>query len=142
MLGLFEYETNGLGEHTYNKFVTQGAKKYCYERDEKDKDTGEIVKNKISITVAGVPKAGYKCLKSIEDFKDNLYFPYSVTGKQSVVYIDEQESVELTDYLGIKNKITDKSGCCIIPCSYTLNESDEYRSLLIDNSSKRARFKV
>ena len=142
MLGLFEYETNGLGEHTYNKFVTQGAKKYCYERDEKDKDTGEIVKNKISITVAGVPKAGYKCLKSIEDFKDNLYFPYSVTGKQSVVYIDEQESVELTDYLGIKNKITDKSGCCIIPCSYTLNKSDEYRSLLIDNSSKRARFKV
>ena len=142
MLGLFEYETNGLNDHTYNRFVTQGAKKYAYERDEKDKKTNEIIKDKISITVAGVPKAGSKCLKNIEDFKDNLYFPSSITGKQTVFYIDEQKPIVLEDYLGIKYEVKDTSGCCILPCSYTLSKSDDYRSLLIDNSSKRARYKI
>lgn len=141
MLGLFEYETNGLNPNTYKKFVTQGAKKYCFMRDEKDKETGDIIKDKISITVAGVPKAGAKCINKIEDFKDNLYFPYSITHKQSVVYIDNQESIELRDYLGIKKRITDMGGCCILPTSYTLNKSNDYRNLLIDNSSKRARYK-
>ena len=141
MLGLFEYETNGLNPNTYKKFCTQGAKKYCYVRDEKDKDTGNIIKDKISITVAGVPKAGAKCINKIEEFKDNLYFSYSITHKQSVVYIDNQESIELIDYLGIKKRINDRGGCCILPTSYTLNKSNDYRNLLIDNSSKRARFK-
>ena len=141
LLGVFEFETNGLNEHTYNRFITQGAKKYCFERDEKDKKTKEIIKNKISITVAGVPKSGSKCIKNIEDFNDGLYFPYSITNKQSVVYIDDQEEVELTDYLGNTMTIKDKSGCCLIPCSYTLSKSNDYRNLLTDNSSERARYK-
>lgn len=141
MLGIYEYETNGLGEHTYKEFITQGAKKYCFIRDEKDKETGEIIKDKISITVAGVPKSGSKCIKNIEDFNDGLYFPYSVTNKESIVYIDEQEEIELEDYQGNKEIIKDKSGCCLLPTSYTLNKSNDYRNLLIDNSSERARYK-
>ena len=140
LLGLFEYETNNLNKHTYNKFITQGAKKYCYQRDEKEKD-GKIIKNKISITVAGVPKGGSKCIKNIEDFNDGLYFPSSITKKQSIVYIDKQEEIELTDYFGITMTIKDKSGCCLIPCSYTLSKSNDYRNLLTDNSSERARYK-
>ena len=91
--------------------------------------------------MAGVPKGGSKCIKNIEDFNDGLYFPSSITKKQSIVYIDDQEEVELTDYLGITMTIKDKSGCCLIPCSYTLSKSNDYRNLLTDNSSERARYK-
>ena len=49
LLGLFEYETTSKEDksHTYQEFITQGAKKYAY----KDMDGG------IHITVAGVPKS-------------------------------------------------------------------------------------
>lgn len=133
MLGLFEYEEVEKGNpHTYDKFCTQGAKKYCY-----------VVNDKIHITVAGVPKKkGSKCLTKIEDFNDGLYFPYSITNKQNVVYIDHQEKIELVDYLGNKMLIEDKGGCCLIPASYTLSKSNDYRMLLTDNHSKRAVYKV
>lgn len=140
MLGLFELEGNGLNPTTYTRFVTQGAKKYCFERLEKDKETKEI-KNKISITVSGVPKRGAKVLTCLDDFKDNLYFPYSVTNKQSVVYNDVQEPIELTDYQGNTVLITDKSACCLLPSSYTLGRSEDYQHLLINNSSERARYR-
>ena len=141
MLGLFEYEGNGLNKTTYKKFITQGAKKYAYVRDEKDKNTKEIIKDKISITVAGVPKNGSKCLKKIEDFKDDLVFDYETTHKQMVMYNDHQIEVELTDYQGNKEIVKDKSGCCILPTTYVLGKSYDYVALLTDNSSKRARYK-
>lgn len=52
MLGLFE-----LDEH-YDKFITQGAKKYAYEID-----------GKIGITVAGVPKSRCKCFEKVRRFQ-------------------------------------------------------------------------
>ena len=140
MLGVFDYETNGINNNTYKRFITQGAKKYAYERDEKDKKTKEIIKNKISITVAGVPKCGAAALKRLEDFKDNLYFPYEITHKMSIVYNDNQNPIELTDYLGNTYLVTDKSSACILPTSYVLGKSQDYQNLLIDNSSERARF--
>ena len=140
MLGLFEYETNGLNEYTYNKFKTMGAKKYCYERFEfKDKEKKEI-EEKISITVAGVPKNGYKCIKTMEDFKDNLYFPSSITNKKAAIYNDYQDEYLLVDYQGNEERITDKSTMLLIPASYTLGKSQDYQTLLTDNSSERARF--
>lgn len=141
MLGLFEYETNGLNKHTYNRFITQGAKKYAYERDEKDKETKEIIVNKISITVAGVPKRGYKCLKKLEDFKDDLIFDYETTHKQMIAYNDNQLEVLLEDYQGNIERVKDKSGACILPTTYVLSKSNDYAALLSDNSSKKARFK-
>lgn len=141
MLGLFEFETNGIGEHTYKKFCTQGAKKYCYVRDEKDKTSKDIIKDKLSITVAGIPKKlGCKCLNSIEEFKDGLYFSSKITNKQSAVYIDDLQIKELTDYQGNVEKVVMKSAVCLIPTSYTLGKSHDYQQLLTDNSSKRARF--
>lgn len=140
MLGLFEYETNGLNTNTYKKFITQGAKKYCYVRDEKDKD-GSIIKDKISITVAGVPKDGAKCLKRIEDFKDDLVFDYETTHKNMVMYNDNQKPLILEDYQGNKVEVTEKSGACILPTTYVLGKSNDYATLLTNNSSKRARYK-
>ena len=51
MLGVFESETKEGHNYTYDRFITQGAKKYAYELD-----------NKIKITVAGVPKKGASAL--------------------------------------------------------------------------------
>ena len=64
MMGLFEKECN------YEKFITQGAKKYAY-----------VIDGKIHITVAGVPKSGATSLKDLSEFKDGLVFKYRDTNK-------------------------------------------------------------
>lgn len=124
MLGLFEYEGN------YQEFITQGAKKYAVKED------GEI-----KITVAGVPKSGAKALKDLKNFKDGFIFRYKDTNKNLLFYVDNQEEHILKDYNGIEYKITDKSGCCILPNSYTLGKALDYCHLLSDDSSKRSIYK-
>ena len=124
MMGLFEKECN------YEKFITQGAKKYAY-----------IIDGKIHITVAGVPKSGAKALKTLDDFRDDFVFSYKDTNKNLVMYTEEQSPVEVIDYLGLKYLITDRSGCCILPNTYKLSKSLDYTNLISDESSKRARFK-
>lgn len=124
MMGLFEKECN------YQKFITQGAKKYAYEID-----------GKIHITVAGVPKSGAKALKSLDDFRDDFVFSYNDTNKNLVLYTEEQSPIEVEDYLGLKYLVIDRSGCCILPNTYKLSKSLDYANLVSDDSSKRARFK-
>lgn len=114
----------------YSQFITQGAKKYAYI-DKKD--------YKIHITVSGVPKkTGAKCLKKLEDFKDNFVFEYKYTNKLQLTYNDEMQPFELKDYKGIKYITKDIHGCCLLPCQYTLNKSEEYANLLNEESSARA----
>lgn len=136
MLGLFECETEN-GEFTYLKFVTQGAKKYAYVSLDKNKETG-VLEEKIHITVAGVPKSGAKCLKNLDDFKDNLVFDYKTCKKNLHVYIEEQEPILLSDFEGVEYQISDKTGVAILPNEYTLSKSDEYSELISDISSKRS----
>ena len=130
MLGLFESETKSGHKHTYDEFITQGAKKYAYKLD-----------NKIKITVAGVPKKASVMLKNLSEFKDNLVFNYESTGKHILFYTENQQKFEFTDYLGFKSIVNDKSGCCLLPTTYELSKSLDYVNLIDDNSSKRARFK-
>ena len=122
-LGIFEYEG------TYNKFITQGAKKYAYEID-----------NKINITVSGVPKKASKSLNSLDEFKDDYIFKYEDTNKNLASYIDEQKPTTILDYQGNVKRINDKSGIVLLPVNYTLKKSLEYVTLINENSSKRARF--
>ena len=132
LLGVFECETKGDDPFTYKRFITQGAKKYAIED----------FKGNIKITVAGVPKKkGAKCLNKIEDFRDDLLFKSSITGKQTLIYLDEQVENELIDYQGNKYINTDKTGCCLIPCSYVLGKAIDYANLISDESSKRAIYK-
>lgn len=130
LLGVFECETDKGRQFTYDKFITQGAKKYAVEKD-----------GKIEITVSGVPKCGAAALKNIDDFRDDLLFDYSVTNKHMIMYNDEQKPVELIDYNGLKYKVEDKTGACLLPTTYVLGKSYDYANLLIDNSSQRAKFK-
>lgn len=132
LLGVFDCETKKGDKFTYKKFITQGAKKYATE----DYD------GNINITVAGVPKEkGAKALKKIEDFKDNFEFKSSVTEKQTLIYLDEQEESDIIDCEGNIYHNTDRTGCAMIPCSYILGKALDYADLISDESSKRAIFK-
>lgn len=131
LLGVFECETGKGRTVTYDKFITQGAKKYAYEID------GEI-----HVTVSGVPKAGgAKCLKSLDEFRDDFVFDFKHTNKLTLYYNDNQEEVSITDYLGNTYTVTDKSGVCMIPTTYKLGKALEYADLINDLSSKRAKFR-
>lgn len=130
LLGIFECETGAGRQYTYDRFITQGAKKYCVEID-----------GQIEITVSGVPKSGNKCLNRIEDFRDDLVFDYKYTNKQTIMYNDNQSPVDIVDYLGVKYKVDDKSGCCLLPTTYKLGKSLDYANLLTDNSTNRSKFK-
>lgn len=133
MMGIFEYEVDKKKQdktHSYDEFITQGAKKYAYKIDDK-----------IHITLAGVPKKGANALKKLDDFRDNFIFRYEDTEKNLLMYVDNQESIEVEDYLGLRYNITDKSGCCILPNTYELSKSLDYVSLISDDSSRRAKYK-
>lgn len=125
-LGLFEEDAK------YDKFITQGAKKYAYI-DSEDKE--------IHITVSGVPKTGAVGLKKLEDFKDDFIFEFKHTNKNMVCYNDEMNEFLLTDYNGKKQIVNDKYGCCLLPTSYTLGKSNEYRDLIEHASSIHAIYK-
>lgn len=124
LIGIFE------SDGFYEEFITQGAKKYAYKED-----------GQIHITVSGVPKKASKSLPNLDMFRDDYIFRHSDSGKNMLQYNDNQVEVEITDYLGNKYKVSDKSGCCILPDSYTLGKSIEYADLISDNSSKRAIYK-
>lgn len=131
LLGVFECETKKGNKFTYDEFITQGAKKYATK-----------TKDEIKITVAGVPKEkGAKALNDLEDFRDDFIFKSSVTNKQTLIYLDNQEENVIIDYEGNSYLNKDKTGCCLIPCSYVLGKALDYADLISDESSKRAIFK-
>lgn len=140
MLGVFEHEGKKYNKYTYQEFVTQGAKKYAYKERELDEETN-MYKDKIHITVAGVPKKAKVSLKKLSDFKDGFIFKYADTNKNTLFYVDNMQPFNLKDYLGEEYLVTDKSGICMIPTTYTLGKALEYANLLSDDSSKRAIYK-
>lgn len=126
-LGLFENETEKGRQFTYDEFITQGAKKYAYKIDDK-----------IHITVSGVPKSGAKALKSLEEFTDNFIFKFEDTGKNIILYNDNQLDYNFRDYQGNFYRACYQYGSCILPTTYELGKSQDYQNLLSDESSKRA----
>ena len=141
VLGVFDNDGH------YDEFVTQGAKKYAYRQYENiygfKKDYCFRKEHNLHITVAGVPKSGVKALKNdIRNFKDNLIFDFKDTNKNILIYADNQISVELTDYQGNTEMVKDKSGCCLLPTTYILGKAIEYASLVEDDTTKRAKYKL
>lgn len=132
LLGLFEKESFGNHLYTYKEFITQGAKKYAYKTFD----------NKIHITVSGVPKTGAKALKGdLNNFKDNLVFNYEDTGKNLLIYNDFQSNNIITDYQGNTEQRSDLTGSCIVPTTYILAKSTDFRIALDEMSSKRSIYK-
>jgi hypothetical protein len=144
ILGIFD------NDGKYEEFITQGAKKYAYtkwiskDKIKSDSNVQEIKGDKakvLEITVAGVPKSGALGLKNLSDFKDSFVFEYKYTNKNLLMYCENQEEEIIKDYQGNEYNVTDKSGCCIVPNTYTLGKSLDYADLISDNSSKRAKYK-
>lgn len=105
----------------YTEFRTVGAKRYTCRRPD----------GSIKITVAGVPKSGYKCLNdNIDNFTDGLIFSGSVTGKKTHTYFYVDEI-----YTDDKGNITGDS-IDLSECDYLLQSEKmlAWEDLIYDKS--------
>lgn len=121
--GAFAYDKNGnihyMGVYEldgiYDRFITMGAKKYAYEKD-----------NDIHITVSGVSKKeGAKELKTLENFVDG--FTFSNAGGLESVYNDILEPYTIARD-GRTLEIT--SNVVLRPSTYTLGRTAEYKRII------------
>lgn len=129
-LGTWEYEGK------CNTFITHGAKKYAYTKDVKDKKTGELIKDKLHVTVAGLNKEGaswyLQQLKGIGSFTRGRVFParykgHKVSGRTVSVYNDVGHAYT-ESYDGVE--FTSASNIAIYDTTYTLGITEDYDKLL------------
>ena len=88
----------------YQEFV--GLHSKCYAVRKTD--------GSLKITVAGVPKTGAACLKSLEDFKDGFVFPGEKTGKLTHYYMYRD------DVFIDENGIEHGNSIDLAPCDYEI----------------------
>jgi hypothetical protein len=98
---------------------TLGAKRYCVEED------GEL-----HMTVAGLPKKSVSKLKSLDDFNNNTFWNVKESGKKCSYYNDNQSECVWIDEDGKAYNSSDKYGIAIIPTSFNMSMSDEFRMLI------------
>lgn len=117
-IGVFDYEG------TYKKFVTLGAKRYCYEDDDG-----------LHITVAGVnKKTGVAALDGkIENFNEHLEFDYFQSGKKIVNYNDNQSPVTWNKGAYDEYASSDKFGITLQPTTYGMNSAADYLETILAN---------
>ena len=112
-------------EKDYKFFKTLGAKKYAYI-DSKDK---------LNITIAGVPKKiGAKLLGNIDNFKEGFIFSVSDSAdnelrqawKKQLTYNDDMNLTYTID----GHKLNIKSNVAILRTTYELDLTDDYKSII------------
>ena len=128
LIGIWDFEG------TYTLFKTLGAKRYLYQDGDK-----------IRLTVAGLSKqngvnymlekSNNEPLKVFNMFNDNLFIPKDKTGKMTHTYIDNPQTLLVTDYTGSTVEVTSLSGVYLEPCEFTLSISQQYKTFL-SNLSK------
>lgn len=140
MIGVWDWETE---KDQYKRFKSLGAKRYMYEDS-----------NGLHITIAGVSKklgADYLSQGWYYDrmtkeehnspfdrfvgcscYNDNgLEIPGEYSGKLVHAYIDDEFSVELTDYNGDTAVVNELSAVNLSQSSYKLSLSDDYINFLL-----------
>lgn len=123
IIGVWDYE--GL----YSRFKTLGAKRYLVEEDDQ-----------LELTVAGLSKRnGLEYMLEVSEgdhtkvfdlFNDDLYIPAEKTGKMTHTYIDHDQTLTVTDYLGKTVELTTLSGVHLGNADFTLNIAKEYGRFL------------
>ena len=109
-------------EKTYDRFITQGAKRYAYQYDDKV----------IHCTVSGVPKNNSVALKDLKDFKDGFIFPRDLKkdgagiSKKLVQYVDNSEWSPVLDGIIIDNK----NSIVMRPTTYEMGLLEDYKKLI------------
>lgn len=117
-IGLFEFDGH------YNKFITQGAKRYAYETD-----------GHLGITVAGVSKKineetgisfAVEELKTLDRFRVGM--KWSKAGGTISVYNDNDDFIYTDEETGNVLHIT--KNVAIVPSTYVMTYSKDYNLLL------------
>ena len=129
-LGVWDFEV------VYSRFKTLGAKRYMVEKPQAL--TTPAGNYNVSLTVSGVNKVNAipylvdKYGDGIFDaFKDDLLIPAAYTGKMTHTYIDEPFSVDLTDYTGVTQTVSERSCVHLEPAEYSLSLSNAYIDYLM-----------
>lgn len=117
-MGVFEYEGK------YDRFITQGAKRYAYEKDGKMSIVVSGVTKKIN-EETGVPFAVEE-LGKLENFREGFIWKKSA-GTMSV-YNDADDFI----YHGEGGDIHITPNVAILPTTYEMGYSKDYKSLLQD----------
>lgn len=63
-------------------------------------------------------------------FSDGLYFPPEATGKQTLTYIDDFFESTCKDYLGVRERIFERSAIHMEPQAYYMSQTPEYLKFL------------
>ena len=111
--GIWEYEGR------YDKFVSMGAKKYCWEKNDK-----------LQITVSGLNKRiGSEALKNkggIKAFKEGTFFDVNESGRKVSCYHDTGiHSINING-----ETIESASNIGLAPTSYLLGITDDYKEVI------------
>lgn len=115
-LGIMEREDDAV------HFKTLGAKRYVYETED-----GEM-----HCTIAGLPKsAGVNKIHKCEDFTNETVWNTKESKKNAVYYNDNQHSAIWTDEDGFSYISKELYGLAIIPTTFDLSLSKEFREFLI-----------
>lgn len=128
-IGVWEYEGK------YKRFKTLGAKRYMFERYEKDINVKKG-RGRYSLTVAGLNKKK-GCDYLVDKYEDpftgfthNLDVPSTHSGRLTLTYNDDGCEGDGVDYLGNKAHYKEDSFIHMEPSSYKLTMSDQYRAFL------------
>ena len=124
-LGIWEFEGK------YKRFKTLGAKRYLFERYEKDVNI-EKGKYRYVLTVAGVNKKS-ACDYLVERYGDpfkgftnHMKIPSDYSGRLTLTYFDEKASGVVTDYLGNTCEYEELSYIHMEPSEYDMSMSDTF----------------
>lgn len=121
-----------MNDGEYSRFITLGAKKYCYV----DKKTQEL-----HITISGVnKKKGVAALRNINDFRIGLEFGYETSGRVISYFInDGPDEITLTDFMGHEETIHGmRYGICMQPTTYTMGITQDYLNCIMQCQSDPA----
>lgn len=109
----------------FDKFKTLGAKRYLVETD------GEM-----ALTVSGVGKRNASDFmlremnnvtsKVFDMFDNQLTIPAEYSGNLTHTYIDNELTFDVTDYLGVTETVTTKSGVHLESVDFSLSMSSAY----------------
>ena len=106
-------------EKDVKEFKTLGAKRYAVKNYD----------GTIEITVSGVNKEeGAKAFTSLEEFDEGFVFDREHSKKNVLVYRNNQEEITFTDYQGNTDTMNQRFGIAIIPTTYTIETSTNFKS--------------
>jgi nucleosome binding factor SPN SPT16 subunit len=94
----------------------------------------------VVLTVAGLSKEnGINYMKEVSHgdleqvfklFNDDLYIPADRTGKMTHTYLDDEQTVMITDYTGLETEVYTFSGVHLENVDFTLSISENYGTFL------------